>query len=338
MIGGMREYLSESGKEKRPMNGTIANERLQCSSLRSTAVEIEPFDQGFGDRHFRVRTGAGRQYLLSELVAKLLQSIDGQRTAAEIASALARQDLPITEEQVDCIIQEELLPRNLVESASAPCDAPARPTRRPKIGLDFVLRIPLFSQQQVAPVAQPLTYLFRQPVIHVCLFLGVLAQLVFYGSMLHGPPGTLSIGARSTEEMALAYAFALATVLFHELGHAAACRKFECQHSEIGFCLYLIFPAFYIDLSRAWGLPRFQRAVIDVGGIYFQFLAVVPLVILNMIYPHPSLVTAIYAADVMIVFSLNPLFKCDGYWLLVDASGLANLQPRALKLLKETLL
>ncbi len=92
-------------------------------------------------------------------------------------------------------------------------------------------------------------------------------------------------------------------------------------------------------ICRALGASLgFNAPSSNVGGIYFQFLAVVPLVILNMIYPHPSLITAIYAADIMIVFSLNPLFKCDGYWLLVDASGLANLQPRALKLLKETLL
>ncbi|HJY85386.1 MAG TPA: hypothetical protein VKE24_00990 [Candidatus Acidoferrales bacterium] len=46
---------------------------------------------------------------------------------------------------------------------------------------------------------------------------------------------------------------------------------------------------------------------------------------------------AIYAIDLTAVVALNPFFKFDGYWLLVDLSGLVNLQRRAFSLWKELL-
>lgn len=138
--------------------------------------------------------------------------------------------------------------------------------------------------------------------------------------------------------MCIAYLIAIASVFFHELGHAAACRHYQCEHGDIGFSLYLIFPAFYVDLTRAWRLPKTERAIIDLGGAYFQMLTVLPIYLLFAATGRPYFAMPLYAIDVMVLFSLNPLLKFDGYWLLVDLTGLPNLQRRALRLIRDCLL
>ena len=46
---------------------------------------------------------------------------------------------------------------------------------------------------------------------------------------------------------------------------------------NIGFALYFIYPAFYTDVTKVWRLPRLKRAVVDLGGIYFQAILFVVL-------------------------------------------------------------
>ena len=119
----------------------------------------------------------------------------------------------------------------------------------------------------------------------------------------------------------------------HEFGHAAACARYGASPSDIGFTMYLIYPALYSDVTSTWQLNRWQRVVVDLGGCYFQlFLGCcfwqafrasgwVPFRI--------AFVMIIYAT----VFSLNPIFRFDGYWVMTDLLGVTNLsrQPSRLR-------
>lgn len=50
--------------------------------------------------------------------------------------------------------------------------------------------------------------------------------------------------------------FFILSSLFHELGHASACRYFDISHGGIGLGLYINIPVFYTDVSSVWKLPR----------------------------------------------------------------------------------
>jgi len=308
-----------------------------CSQWRSAVVELDRFTDASGPR-YRARSRSGKQYLISEVTASLLAALDGKRTSADIAATFSTPDQLITPSSVNSIVESSLLSTDLVESVNQPQLGrdESRSVRQTRGPFDFVLRVPLLTAAQIEPLTNLCSALFRPPLLHLCIFAGVLAHIAFYGQPYFERLRVgNALGGVSTWQIAIVYALALGTMVLHELGHAAACRKYGCEHAEIGFCLYLIFPALYIDLSKAWGLPRLQRAVIDIGGIYFQFLSVVLLVISNTVFPSPLIATSIYAADLMIVLSLNPLFRSDGYWLLSDLTSFANLQRRALSLLKD---
>jgi putative peptide zinc metalloprotease protein len=116
--------------------------------------------------------------------------------------------------------------------------------------------------------------------------------------------------------------------LIHELGHASACRRFGQKHGAIGFGIYVMFPAFYADVTNAWKLDRRKRAVIDLAGLYFQAIF---LIVIDVIFLYSNSNTMLYltiAVSLTMLHTLNPFFKFDGYWLLSDLSGISNLHEK----------
>jgi len=114
----------------------------------------------------------------------------------------------------------------------------------------------------------------------------------------------------------------------HEFGHATACRNFDCNHGGIGVGLYLIFPVFFADVTSAWRLSKYQRAVIDLGGLYFQAIL---LIFIDLIALHLNSALCAKLSTVItftMLYTLNPFLKFDGYWLLSDLSGETNLHRK----------
>ena len=72
----------------------------------------------------------------------------------------------------------------------------------------------------------------------------------------------------------LLLAVVAASVLFHELGHAAACRYSGGRPGAIGLGLYLVYPALFTDVTDAQRLGRSGRPRTDLGGVYFNGLMI----------------------------------------------------------------
>ena len=63
---------------------------------------------------------------------------------------------------------------------------------------------------------------------------------------------------------------AVASMLFHECGHAAACRYGGARPGVIGVGFYVVWPAFYTNVTDAYRLGRAGRIRTDLGGVYFN--------------------------------------------------------------------
>lgn len=127
----------------------------------------------------------------------------------------------------------------------------------------------------------------------------------------------------------------VATKVAHELGHAAACRRIGVACGEIGVMLFAGVPCPYCDVSLVSRSDSvWHRAGVMMAGIYVELvLATVATVVWWASGPGP--VQAI-ALNVMIVcgastvlFNANPLMRLDGYYVLSDVVGTANLRGRA---------
>jgi hypothetical protein len=310
-------------------------------------MEAFPLESASEKRQFVMKVGRGKSYVVSENLKTVIELFTVPRSMREAAEELSRrQSVFVSEDQLLQAVSKYIDRHGILREASeidpAAVDdngAGGRPSkgfptgRKNRAAFDFTLRLPLISPKISLPVVNRLTWLFDYKFATLATVAIIFAHLAFYLNWF-SPRPRLSFGPTA---YIVFYSLTICTVLFHELGHAAACKKYGCEYGHIGFLIYIILPAFYVNLSNAWRLPRKQRAVIDAGGIYFQSLLVVPLFLLFLLTKSQYFSGVIYAVDAMAIFSLNPLFKFDGYWLLVDLTGMVNLHRRAWRTVKDVL-
>jgi len=197
-------------------------------------------------------------------------------------------------------------------------DAPATPRQLP-----FMVSLTLLGPRLAARVTRRLAWLFTPQL--ACVLVGLF--LVLHLAVL---PDALRLAHAdwSARQSAALFALFMLSGLVHELGHTSACRYFGCPHGGIGFGLYFVFPAWYADVTRAWQLERRQRAVVDLGGVYFQSIFLIAVDACALASGEPLAYKLAWLITFAMLFTLNPVFKFDGYWLLSDLSGLHNLHKQ----------
>ena len=126
------------------------------------------------------------------------------------------------------------------------------------------------------------------------------------------------------------FLFQLASI-FHELGHATACKKHGATPGVIGFGFYYLIPVLFSDVSDAWKLPANKRIIVNLGGFYFEIIVgtistIIYLITANEIF---LLFPCVMLLDTL--HNFNPLLKFDGYWILSDLLKIPNLHLTANK-------
>jgi putative peptide zinc metalloprotease protein len=255
---------------------------------------------------------ADRNYLISAATVDVLTALaEGPRTFGALSSIIERNT------------GRSVLPsrlREMVQSTLPPAFFSAvLPPRRTALRL----KITLIPEGMVARLARHLTWCFdrRLAAATLTMFIPVVAATI-------GRATGAVLTAGSGVEVAILGGAVLFSVLVHEFGHAAACLRYGCPPGRIGIGLYLIFPTLFTDVTRAWRLPARQRAIVDLGGLYFQSALLVALGAYGLLTSSPIALQLIWITLFSMLYTLNPVFKMDGYWLLSDLSGLPNLHRR----------
>jgi putative peptide zinc metalloprotease protein len=194
----------------------------------------------------------------------------------------------------------------------------------------YVFRIRLLPESVVARIARALSGLFSPipAVLYGCWLVTAAVLLLSGGSV------SSVAGQETGASFLLAYLFFLLAVAGHELGHAAACVRYGARPGDIGFAVYLVFPAVYCDVTRAWLLPRRQRVVVDIAGLVFEIGIGAGYVIGGILLHLPVLVLASLLVLGNLVIILNPLGRFDSYWVLSDALGIADLAGERSRMLR----
>lgn len=135
---------------------------------------------------------------------------------------------------------------------------------------------------------------------------------------------TTSVFSLPIEDVLIVYFFTISFALFHELGHATALQHYGLSAGSIGAAVYFIMPVFFTNVTEAWKLKRYQRIIVDIGGIYFQILLLFLVWLLNIYLKSYLLSLSVFLSSFSIVSNLNPFIKMDGYWMLSDYFGTPN--------------
>ena len=261
--------------------------------------------------------GEGGAYIsLSARAYYLLEKRHSGATFEEIAEDLNRnREEPISPEQVEEACEKIVSRLQSIEEKSG--------RRLP----GFLFRKQLIPENIVQRIAGLFVFAFHPA--FVVLALGMSAYAVYLGAGMMGDRGGRI--DFTPGQFWMGYGLCILSILVHEIGHASACMRFGALPSHIGLTLYLIFPALYSNVTSAWELKRWQRVVVDISGAYFQvaFAGVTYILLYRSTQWEPLWLASLMMAG-SLAFTLNPILKFDGYWMLADALGVTNLgrQPK----------
>ena len=196
----------------------------------------------------------------------------------------------------------------------------------------YAFRIRVLPESAVAWLARRLEILMRRPVLFLYVPLLVSGSYLLFFS---DAPREVDSHLGSAAGFAVAYLIYLVALCAHELGHATACSRYRMRPGDIGFAVYLVFPAVYCDVTRAWLLPRWQRVVVDLSGLLFELGVGALCATLGAVFGVWVLTLAAFLVLGNLVWALNPFGRFDLYWTLNDALGLIDLSADRWRVLRD---
>ena len=278
---------------------------------------------GYAEPRYLVRRADGQVVQLSLLLDLVLRQIDGARdlsaVAAAVTLAFGRQ---VAADDVAYLIDHKLGPAGLVAAEDG------AETAVPRTDLLLALRghITLLGQRQVRAVARALAWLHWPPVVVAVLFSVVAFDFWLFG--VHGAAGPLAAVIKQPQLILTVLGLGIASMFFHELGHASACRYSGARPGRIGCGIYLIWPSLYTDVTDAYRLGRAGRLRTDLGGVYFNAIFILAMAGCYAGTQRPVFLAAVLFGHFEIVDQLLPVLRFDGYFILADLAGVPDLFGR----------
>src|SRR5215207_127225 len=292
---------------------------------RADGIELigEYEDSGFKEPPLLARRADGQVVQLTELLYTVAESADGRRDLHEIAEIVSeRCGRQVSADNVSYLADRQLRPLGVLALADG--TTPELEKREPLMALRH--RRPLLSERVVNAGARPFVWLHR-PVVTLV----VLVALAAFDAWLFGVDG-VAAGMRSAiYNPSLLLAVLGSTVVataFHEFGHASACRYGGARPGVMGVGLYLVWPAFYCDVTDAYRLNRRGRLRTDLGGVYFNAIFAL---LAGAVYFYTGEEAALLAAflqHVILLQQLLPLLRFDGYYVMSDLTGVPDILSR----------
>lgn len=199
-------------------------------------------------------------------------------------------------------------------------------------------RLNICSERIVIAFSKLFKPLFNLKLFGVLMLIGISISIIF--AILNGGIN------RNIEHFNHYQLFVLSSLcfiftFFHEVGHATASYHMGCPASNIGVGLYIFLPVFYTDVSKIWTLSKQNRFLVNIGGIYFQLLINILLIAAYFLAGHNTVrewfIYLFASNSIVIISSLLPFFRNDGYWILSDTLGIPNLLKQSDIWISETL-
>jgi putative peptide zinc metalloprotease protein len=316
---------------------------------------------GFTEPHYLIVRGDQQVLHVSRLLFVVASNVDGHSSLEEIAQRVSVEyGRTLDTDGLEFLLSAKLQPMGVLadpleDHASfgrAATTAPSRP-EPPTVNPAPVAPVPALASAKptstrLLPRANPLLALrfratllpapvtrflarllipfFFRPVVVLGLIGFVMADVWFFReaslsgavqSFFVDPPMLLSV-----------VGILLAASVVHELGHAAACRYGGAQPGRIGVAVFVVFPAFFTDVTQSYRLGRAGRVRTDLGGVYFNALTITALVAVYAQTRSPAVLLAIVFVHVEALQQLWPLGRLDGYFIVTDLVGVPDLFSR----------
>jgi len=307
---------------------------LDTANLPRLAAGIELLgelkDSGFAQPQSLIRRADGQVIQLSRLLYLVASLMGGARGPQDIASAVSViLGRTLTADQVRYLITAKLTPLGVVAGQGTP----VLPTASPLLALRA--RVTLLPERGACVAGTFLRPLFRWPVI-VAVIVSV-AALDFWLFTTHGLAPAFRQVLNDPVDLLIVAGLTIASALFHECGHAAGCRYGGARPGRIGAGIYLVWPAFFTNVTDSYRLSRAGRLRTDLGGLYFNMIFMLVLAACYAATSAEILLLVIALTHLEMLEQLLPFVRFDGYFILSDLVGVPDLFARVTPVLRSCL-
>jgi putative peptide zinc metalloprotease protein len=266
---------------------------------------------------------------MPELLYRVAEAADGESSYEEIAERVSeRVKRGLAPGDVQMLVDERLRPLGVLAQA----DGSSPPLQKvdPLLALKF--RVSVVSERAVHRITTAFLPFFW-PVTLAVVVVAIVA-LDIWLFFLHG------VG-QSTRELVynpllllMVFGTVIAATALHEIGHATAARYGGARPGVMGAGIYVVWPAFYTDVTDAYRLGRWGRVRTDLGGIVFNGLFVLGTMGVYLATGFEPLLIVILLQHFQVFQQLLPLLRFDGYYVLSDMTGVPDLFMRIKPTLK----
>ena len=266
---------------------------------------------------------------LSPLLFEFARAARPGTSEAEIAErAGAALDARVTTEQVRYVLEKKLHPLGVVAGPDG--SEPELARLDPLLGVH--LRVGAIRPATMNAIGRVLAPLF-QPVVVACMLLAFVAVDMWLFA-LHGIGNSINSVIDQPTIGLLLLLILYASMVFHECGHAAACRYSGGRCGGMGMGLFIVWPALFTDVTESYRFDRRGRLRTDLGGIYFNGIYALAIAAAYALTGWEPLLLAVVAQHVQIFSQFLPWMRLDGYYVVADLIGVPDLFARVRPVLR----
>jgi putative peptide zinc metalloprotease protein len=218
------------------------------------------------------------------------------------------------------LIQTKLVPAGLIfPEGGSPVSYEEGRTRSP---LALNMRMKTIGPRAIDPITGILQFLYAPPVLIPIIVAIVVAHGWLY--FVHGVARSFLEVLYTPGLLLVVLAIVLASGVVHEFGHASALRYGGGQVRGMGAGIYIVYPAFYTDVTDSYRLGRWARVRTGLGGFYFHLIFTLGVMGLYLASGQEFLLFVVVLIDLSILYQCLPFVRLDGYWVLADLTGIPD--------------
>ncbi|QKW34455.1 hypothetical protein HUT06_10810 [Actinomadura sp. NAK00032] len=286
-------------------------------------------NSGYREPPQLVRLPDGQLVRLPPLLFLVAKALHEHRdlAGADVAQALDRVAAAVTEEagaqltgeQIVYLADRKLAPLGVTTYSDGTAPAPVKAD--PWLALRW--RVAVMPESFTWFVGGLFCWLFRPVAIAMMLVAFAVSEAWLLTS--HSVAGAITTAIMNPVSILLILALGIASCAFHEVGHATACRYGGVRPGVMGCGIYLVWPAFYTDITESYRLGRAGRLRADLAGVYFNAIFVVGLTLAYLQTGFEPLLVAVLYVNLEMMQQLLPTLRFDGYYIMSDLVGIPDL-------------
>jgi putative peptide zinc metalloprotease protein len=284
---------------------------------------------GFKDPPYIARRADGQVIQLPPLLYFIAEEVDGQRSSAEIAERISeRLKRGVSADNVEMLADEKLRPLGVLAQADG--SSPELEKADPLLALKFRTAV---VPKRLSRVLTSIFYPFYFPPVVLAVLAGLVAVDVWFFGIHGAAESTRTLLYNPLLVLMVLGLVVLATAL-HEIGHATATRYGGAEPGVMGVGVYIVWPAFYTDVTDAYRLGRGGRLRTDLGGVYFNVLFILGIAAAYAATGYEAILILIPIQHLQIIQQFLPFLRLDGYYILSDLTGVPDMFQRIKPTLK----